>query len=153
MDRHLHAGERLAVHAQDIADAAQLHPRGEGIQHLLAAAGFHAEVGLAALAAAIQQGAALAVPLQHFLRADARQHRRAALEELHRRHRRAAGQLLRQREKRPVHLRVNLVQGAGGLGEEGERLPSLPAGQLPRQCQEADPLRLMHVSKQDRTLL
>src|SRR3989304_390634 len=61
VERPLRAGQGLAVHAQDVADAGEVYPRGEGVQHLLATAGLHAEVGLAALPARGPHGVAVAV--------------------------------------------------------------------------------------------
>ena len=52
-----------------------------------------------------------------------------------------------------MYLRIDLAVGAGGIGEECEGLPSLAPGQLPRQGQEAYPLRLLDVGEQRRALL
>ena len=106
------AGERLAVHAQDVGDTAQLDPRRERLQHILAAAGLHAEVGLAAVGALVEQRTAFGVPFGDRLDGDALERGRCRLQELHRRQRRALHELFRQREQQSVGLLVNLRQRA-----------------------------------------
>ena len=150
VDGHVRPRQRLAVEAQDIAHPAQLQPRGEGVQHLLGAAGLQAEVGLAPLLVGLQHEEPLPVPGLQLAGLQAGQHLGQGLEELHGRHRRGAGQLLGQVQQLAVALGGHLGEGTARLGEVGEGLPPLLADDAAGQGQEAGPLGGLHLGQQRR---
>ncbi|GBD14440.1 hypothetical protein HRbin25_00313 [bacterium HR25] len=140
MDGHIGAGEGLAVHAEDAADAVQVQAGGEGLQHLLRSYGLQAEEGFPSLAVDLEEGQPLRLPGRHLVLPQAGEDAGEGLEELHGPHRGVGDQLFGQADEVAVSLRRHLGQGAGCLGEVGEGLSPLVADDVGGEAEEAAPL-------------
>ena len=152
-DGDVGAGQGLAVKAKELADVLQVDAGGERLDHLLGLAGLEAEVGLAALAALAQDREAGGVPLLDVVKLEAAAHGGRHFERRHGRRWRVGDEGAGELDEAAVIGRSNVLEGDGGLGEEGVGLPAEAARDASRELEIGAALGRVDVAQELGTTL